>query len=993
MKRPQQAKKRSLLKRLPNIIGRQDFLVHIRKAIGNRSRQPHVLYFVGPGGIGKTRLLEEVGNLQESIEKPFLWSGIIDLYHEENHSPDIFIEAVAKKLDPSEKYFHVFWERRREFLEKRRQGFSGVELEKLRERAKDQFVQEYKALAAKNRVVLCIDTMELIQYESDVVQKICKVEDEDTVIKNFLINLIIEMPNTVTILAGRPRNKVQDTFKRALENSKVDFQLYKLNAFSEHETQRYLNEMIEKHPELEKLLEPTEKTYTYIFQMGQGRPIRLALCLDLVRFGGRLPDPDSDTLDSDLVNNLRNLPGELGATIDRYLFAARKGLDEELLSALSGWSKKKCRRLFELLREMEIVKRRPDTNQLFLHDEIYDLVDEEFKDKAGFGREDFGGLTKYYLERLATAQPKERNNLTVNLLYYQFQVNAYKGYFRYYAQLDEDAIRTHEIGLDMRLRDEALRFIDRYTNAKSPFYAPRVKDAVDRATIDRDCAVRWIKRYIARGEFRKASQIAENVRKSTKNGFVWEEVNDHPLYKPSLLTAWAEALAYSGAPEDAVREKLEQAIELLNGIQDLDEDQTWWKVRTLGTAYNRLGYVHRIYGRYGSALKYYKLALPLFSKGNMREERANVLNNMAFSSALLGRSIVARNTVVEAIKVRQELDKKYPLALSYNTRGRIHVLDDHPMWGEQDCRSALRIFEELKDSRGIGLARVGIGLTLRKRGDQWKLGVYSTAQAERFFREAVKQLTQAVDVFVRDVFEPIQLWEAYNELGSVFCDWGWLIRNQKGRLSGQIGSQVLEKYKQSIHYQKKALKVAESHKLYFQMVDSFDDLAQAYADQSFLLYDLGRSTEAKTSLGIASSYLDKVDGLVPEEYHLQPGIGFSPSAEREPGEAYWLALGKMRLQRGLWLFETLRRGHKLSKEQQEHAMRVGIQHFAFATAYFQQYWPQSHAFEDGVNAAARRLQRIGVPLSFARQHVETVTDEYLVNLDSLLKAIEDVLLF
>ncbi len=991
MKKSRRSAQPPSLYRLPRIIGRVSFLDAIREAIADKKGRSRVLYFVGSGGIGKTRLLEEVPNIQKGFKgTPFLWSGIIDLYHEDNHSPDNLKEAIAKGVDPDKKYFVEFWKLREQMKEKRNQGAVGSGFIEMRKQLNDQFLEEYKSLALKKRLVLCFDTMELIQYESDDVQKICQVEDEDTVVKNWLLSQLDQMPNTVTIFAGRPSRKLEEDFERVFKNVKIDFSSYTLNAFTKSEIEEYLDEMYKIHPNLVDAIEPGARLL--ITELSQGRPIRLALFIDLIQAGGDagfLSSPEN--IDKALIEKLlgyRKEEEEEAKSLKSpyrelivFLALARKGLDQGLLRHLTGWSKKICSDNLKKITDLEIVKLRAGTEQLFFHDEIYDLIDNYFTDSPS----GVGEIVAYYTNLLKSAKLEERQELSVKLLYYQFQLNANTGYHRYYARLDEDAIKGHEIGFDMRLRDEGLRFLDRYADELSPFHDRRVSAAISRDAINRDCAVRWVKRYIARGEYKTAYQVAKNARYSQADGFKWEDIND-PLYKANLLTAWAEAMIYASFREEEARGKLEEAINLLTNLDGLDEYQNWWKERILGTAYNRLGYSHRLAGRYNSAIKNFKKALTFFSKEDMREERANVLNNMAYSSALLGRYENARTNVVDAIKIRENLDKKYPLALSYNTRGRIHILGDHPMWGEKDCRKALHIFEDLKDSRGIGLANIGIGLTLRKRGDQWKLAVYTHQQAEDFFKKSAIHFKKAIETFSKGALEPLQLWEANNELGSLYCDWGWLMKNQNKK-----DSMVLEQYQKSMNYQEEAYNIAKTHKLSFQIIDSLDDLAQIYADQSFLLHDMGSFKEARKSMNIASSYLNKISNLIPLQYYIKEGIGFSHAVTPEHGEAYWLALGKMSLQRGIWLFEKIKRGHKLSAIQRENSIREGIAHFALSTAYFQEYWPQSHAFHDGLNACAKRLQGIGVSVDFALHIVEVTEELFRVGLYPLSKAIEDVL--
>jgi len=565
--------------------------------------------------------------------------------------------------------------------------------------------------------------------------------------------------------------------------------------------------------------------------------------------------------------------------------------------------------------------------------------------------------------------------------FYELQVDVRIGFNQCYARWDEDAIKSHEISLDLRLRDEGLRFIDRYAGHHSLFYDPRIARHLNQASIERDSAVRWVKRYLARGDFEKASQVAKNLRQSEESSFDWDNIDD-PLYKADLLAAWGEALVHASAPEQEARSLLEQAVLLLQNGHEEQVDESWRPTRILGRAHTYLGYLYRIQGRYGLALQENKRALPYLKEVDISEERANTLNNLAFLLALLGRVNLALHHIDQALKMRQDMGRQYPIALSLNTQGRIHTLQDHPMWGEHKCREALQIFEELQEPRGIALACNGLGFALRKRGDQWKQAVYTPEEAEQFFQEASKIFQRAVYIFSEQVPEPIRLWEAYNELGSLYCDWGWLARRQGDSHT------ALKYYDRSISYQKNALKIAQKYDLQFPISDSYDDLAQAYGDRGFLLEFMGKEERAQKSHRIAEKYLNRVVRIVPKALHLVPGVGFREA--QEPGEAYWLALGKVYLQRGIWTFRRVDQSKSTDSELKDR-LGDGIRYFTLATAYFQRYWPQSYAFDKTLLAFASRLGEAHVSAEMARTIVQQVISEYRLNLDALFETIDNIL--
>jgi tetratricopeptide (TPR) repeat protein len=978
MKVTEKSPQSSFTSRLPRIIGRKHIIDNIKEALDDKTGKPYVIYLEADGGMGKTRILEEVGNIQKEKKIKFSWGGKIDLYHEKYHSPENLQKAIADGLDPRDVHFKKYRALQLDLEEKQRQGFSGPAIEKLRREVDEQFMQDYRALAKKNRVALCFDTMELTQHESDIVLKICQVENENTVARNWILNFVGQAPNTVTVFAGRPKAEIKE--EDVTGPGTPRFQKHSIKGLSEGESREYLKERIKQIPSLVE--EDIQGELDWIIEISEGRPIRLALCVDLliVRGSGSLSGIEKEDIDKELVERLFIDPDT--PEIFHYLIIARKGLDKGLFFHLMGGSKDEIRESFAQLDDLEIVKKPEGSDKYFLHDEVYDLADKYFQNETWFGQS-YNSIVEYYHALRDSTVGDARQDVTVELLYYEHQKNPSDGYHKYYARWDEEAIRSHETSFDMRLRDEGLRFMDRYTNPGSPFFTKRVSDAVSRPDIDRDCAVRWVKRYVARGQFKKADEVATSIRHSTHPNFAWDSIND-PIYKAGLFAAWAMAKVYIGGPENIILDMLNEAIQHLMNVQNFNEDQRWWRARILGTAYNYLGYLHRSKGHYSLALEQYKRALPYFSDSNIQDERANTLNNMAFLQAVLGRVQLARKHVDDALMIRKGLGKAYPIALSLNTRGIIHVLEDHPMWGERECRSALEMCQKMGDPRGIGLTQIGLGLALRKKGTQWKMEVgYSQEDAETFFREAEDHFKSASEIFSESVNEPIRLWEAYNELGSLYCDWAWLTRKWQ---DGDRKPHAVDQYDQSIMYQQNALRVAEEENLPFQAADSHDDLAQAYADRSFLLSEIGRRADAIKGLETASVHLAKVLEAIPSEYQLVKEKGFVPGPE--PEEAYWLSLGKYYLQRGIWIFEEIKR--ELLPVNPEN-LREGIRNFALATAYFHQYWPQSYAFETGLRACAERIQRAGVAANTARAIVREVAEEFAVNLDPLLETIDNVL--
>jgi tetratricopeptide (TPR) repeat protein len=983
------------------LIGRKHFLDAIHAAIADQTGRSYVFYFVGPGGVGKTRLLEEATAVSQAASSiGWRTTGIVDLYHADYHSPEGLRDAVADGLDPEHQYFQRYRTLRQDLAQKRSYGVTGSELEKARAELERVFQHEYTLLAGQKRLVLCFDTMELVQYESDVVQEICQVQDVDMEIKHWLLKQVSHFPNTVTLFAGRPRLRLQADFEREFTAAGCDFRLFELAGFTASETRAYLDSQREQRSALADMLTP--EIEQRIVQWVPIRPIHLTLLLDLSIDGEGLSEifpvfeNGSDTADSvqqvddEIVSKWlfeRLLdPGLPFSQMIYFLLHARKGLDANLLRALVGsdWSEKEIQQSLNHMCSLAFVKTRPGNDRLFLHDEIYDLCDMYFKDDPRY-RDSYESIAQYYRQRLEhTTSPREREDLMVEQLYYEFQINARVAYYRYYIHWDEDAIRSNETEFDMRLRDETLRFLDRYTSLDSPFYTQRVAERLDRAAIDRDSAVRWVDRYHARGDYAKACQVAENIL------HYWKDVND-PLYQADLRMVYATSLTFTTASKQDVERFLEEAVVLLEGARQVEDVQVNRHARISGRTHNNLGYLYRIQGHYGRALAEYKLALPFFKQANIQDELASAHNNLAFLQAQLARIPLALHQVDQALAIRKRISTQYGgrtgrLALSYNTRGLIHTFQEHPIWGERDCRTALKISEEAKENRGIGLSCIGIGFALRKRGDQWKLGVYSDEEAEEHFQNAVESFERAIDIFSHQVNEPIRLWEAYNELGSLYCDWGWLRCQQPDRVQA-----ALEQYEHAIRYQRLALGIAEKNDLHFQIADSYDDMAQAYSDQSFLLASLKRTQEAQESRKRAEDYLENVLAMVPSNFLLVPGDGIPDPPVA--GEAYWLALGKVYYWRGTWAFRDVETGLATIQDQEAYVQHATYQ-FVISAIYFQRFWPESFALEQTLDRFGRFLANQSIHIvttEWAREQVRAVSKQYNIDLDVVEEAIGDAL--
>lgn len=1005
--------------RLPNLIGRQKFVHMIRQAIANDSGKSHVFYFVAAGGMGKTRLLEEVGALPGQ-QNSFLWSGIIDLYHSETHSPGGLRAAIARGFDPGGASFREYWELRQQFQDRRSAGEMGPALETLQQRLDEVFLEEYAALASRHRLVLCFDTLELIQYESDTVQQICQVDDISTLIKNWLVAYIPRLPNTVTIFAGRPRpddrqqKKLDQEFQQAFAVENINYHRESLDVLSDGEFQAYLEAMQQQRPRLREFLNSPE-IIAQISDLTARNPIRIGLVVDLLLNDKVLGEIAPGKIDTEWLSVVRGIPAPYPyGKILWFMLYARHGVDVDLVRYLINEPELENRldSLLEEIGQLQLVKKHPGirrdalmteqslpsenavtrgperTERLFLHDELYDMFDREHKSDPQVRRE-FQSFRNYYqqLEEQSELLDEKKQDIRIALLYYELQVNANEAYHTCYARWDEEAIKGYETGFDMRLRDEVLRFFNRYVfNERSPFYSEIVAAGTNVQAIHRDCAVRWVKRYVARGDHPKAASVAQAIRNAVKQGFAWSdtEVQQDHFYRAGLLAAWAGAMIFTNTPRHTIETYLREAREILVKMPDpARETDKWLRARTLGTVNNSFGYLSRVHGQYGDAVSWYSQALKHFRTVDILDERANTLNNLAYIKALLGQPRLAREYIEEAILIRERLGKQLPLALSYNTRALTYIFEDYPELGIELSKRALEICKELQNNRVIGMCYNALGLGLRKKGDLWKKGKYSFAEAAGYYQEAVTYLEQAKRIFSEQVVEPARLWEASNELGSVYCDWGWLAGKSKQ------WEQARDHYVTSIDYQRKALKTAEGAELDFQIADSHDDLAQAHGDQALVLIEMGHEDEAKRSLDRAKELIRRViEDLIPADYRLKPGAGFRemPGA----GAAFLQSLGKAYLWLGVWGFR-FDAPEIVGNMNEEARHREAAANLIRSAAYFHRFAAGSFAEYRSVKYVSGFASDFSKSREWSDERIREIEELYDVNLDFLHDHIAEAL--
>lgn len=969
------------------LINRERELRTIKAAIIATERL-QVIYLYGPGGVGKTRLLEEAGLWSTQMRRrgKLSWSGILDLYHADLHSTAVLQSALIENLDPEQHYFQEYRQARVRFEERRRAGLIGATVDAERAALTELFLTEYNTFAGQLRPLIAFDTLENLAHESDLIQQLCQLESMPDAVQSWLLHQAPRLKNTILLLAGRPQPVLQEALAQTYGKQPGQFEAIELQGLTCEDFRQLATALLKNVPPSVQAL---GDFMDHLWQLTDGRPVHLALVIELAAQGATftttLVEQHQNVLlwGQHLVKTLFNYDDDEGRFFF-FLALARRGLDAELLHYLEpGWALVDCTRRLTKAQQLSIVKVRPGREELFLHDLLYELFDAFALPQSDL-QPWRARLADYY--RLRQVNETDRATwakVTVSLLHYELQLNPQRAFEQGYRHWNEIALKGYEIGLDMQLRDELLRFWHSPTNQQLA-----LTYGLARHQIDLDSAVRWIKRFLMRQRRQQAIDVAETLLAfgpphlaalmanptarfaalptplvtaattlfTQANAFFWGH----------LLTYYGEALTYTGAVMSQVQHIFAQALQLLEASTTLN-GADWLQQRVIGRAHNTLGYLLRTHGHYGSALTAYQRALVYFNTADSADEYADTLNNIAFVLALLGDITQAQTAIDQAVVMRQRLGQRYALALSHNTRGRIYMLRNQLEMSRRDCEWALLEFEDLEEARGQGLACIALGNTLRLQGSFAVNGKAQYNAAIEFYQKGEELLHRAIAIFSNQVKEPLRLWEAHNELGSLLREWGIALQKQGQERFTET------KLGEAIKAHEQALAVTRSHSLFFQEADTCDDLAHVWT--------------VCNNLEVAQQWLNRMFALVPATYMLKDGQGFQDAPA--PGDAYWLILGKIHWRQLLWSLPSIEQA-ALSKRQRSEAVRTAIHHLVLAYVYFDRYCTGTQALEARLKNITPHLVRLGLLTPQSQRQMNKVAGQYKINVQPLWKNLTHV---
>lgn len=801
------------------LVNREAILEEIGQAIRDRPR-PWVFYITGLGGMGKTILVREVlAQLQEggAWREPDILPAReeVDLYHPETHSPEGLMRAIRAVLNPGSGYFsHYLQERER--LEQYQQDLTRArDVAAQREALSEAFLEDFVRLTQDFRPVLALDTAEVLLYESDEIQALLGLEEASIEARGWLIQRFLPaIGNAVVLIAGRPEPPaLAQELRQALGERLREVQIGPLD---EADTLAYFDAVATaaeaaSRPNVAALIRHLDRdTRRVIHLYTEGRPILLSLVIDYLAIADRLVPAMGATLEEAnrlTAEELQQTRQTVEADIVRALLEAhrpadqailalawaRRGLGAPLLARMIQVSEDQAQALLDELVKLSFVKVRPQGNIYFLQDEMYDLLQRHALDhllpiekqqaltilekhsaeEVRRARSAYQAVQRAYFAGPTPPSPADLEEARVALrraiadhVYYSLQLDAVRGFETYY-RYAEEAFQASDESLDLEIRDELLRYLQRASQENRE----KIKA---RATWD--AGLRWVKRLIVKGQYPRAEEIARRLRDECAS--LMRAAG--PLAETELDIWEGWLFAYLGQNLDRPEKGLRTALETLKAspaqdapLQEQEETFEAWYRRVLrANALNNLGYLLRVRGRYRQAIERYRAALPEWRELKNETEHANTLNNLAWALAELGEFDQALRYAQDALELRQGLGPRYPLALSLNTLGLIQVRSGQPERAMENCGQALAIFSDLRQRRGVGLACTALAEACRRVTHM--PGLRDPHRDREHLRQAASYAEEATKIFSQEVAETLRLIEALIELGCVYRDWAHL---------------------------------------------------------------------------------------------------------------------------------------------------------------------------------------------------------------------------
>ncbi|MGH9850197.1 MAG: tetratricopeptide repeat protein, partial [Blastocatellia bacterium] len=691
-------------------IGRKDELKQIEQLIREEGAS-RVVCVSGPGGIGKTRLLEEIRKqFASDANSSLLIPGVIDFDDIALQIPENVERRIARGLD--EKSFENYFLK---MLDLRRMETAGVSVETLEdfeEQVLRILVEDFNKITTSRRVVLLFDTTEKLEKE----------------VWRRHIDLVLAAQGALFVFAGRDVSYLLSK----LGDKAIHIALKPLETEDSREYLRHKQELL--HTTIapgiaQKLL-----------LLAEGRPILLDLAIEWVSRGlppdwmteksfdeiTSLPSEEFEELRRDFkiqlvrhVRQIRNPMDQLTLVMSRVY-----PINREMISELLKVTEDRADELFKEATGYVFVKELSD-KYLSLHDEMREMINEHVwpeVDKDGDRqrrdsemasarlKQEIRGLTTQS-NKLAERQEKARDRgrmeeemnifitreeldremwaLKEQWVFHTLFTDVKKGVGAF-IEVFEEASKKHRIPLQKLLLEQVEAFRGKFSGTDP--YEVDIR------------MVRWMLDSKRTGD---AKQKLDSLMKDYADGGD-REVN--------MLTRLASYAKQSGSLPDAISH-LERALSICESDPVLQQSAS-------GIVLNSLGWMNRLMGRWKKAEDYYKQGIEGIRRTGDQAKLASAYNNYGYIVGLQSNYDTALIYCREALKIQEKLELKFDVGRTQNTLGIIHRGKEDYTTSLKHTEQAIAIFHELKNNEWLSNAYCERGAT------KWHMGQLKEADED-----------------------------------------------------------------------------------------------------------------------------------------------------------------------------------------------------------------------------------------------------------------------
>ena len=977
----------SAARTIPSLVGRKESLPQIKAAI--YATKPSVLvYIYGAGGVGKTRIIQHLLAEAQGANDLLVADELIDLYHTRNRSVGGLAESIVEVLEPLRRYIRSrpanseIDEKLEALAHAEQEGLSTSELISRRQELSNLLVETVNQYSAERRLLLALDTAERLYIVEDEAQQRLGLTNQRPAVLDWLLHdFLPKLQNATVLIAGRPNplNLTAELSALAV-TAHQRFLPIPLAGLTEADTMDYFDVVISRAREsdnpndkiaaaaIRRWSDEQKRTIFYCLHDGGDdpriRPILLALAIDHLAVEGMpLPSLRRSLKDAKALNEgaRREIETELGKAMVRTLREhqrpadevivmlgwLRKGADLALLQRLTEYEPDKIEEIVQQIRHLSFVKIRPADNRIFLHDEMYDILQRHTLVRATPDDRQliFATLQAYYADLIKVARihidelyhpqadrdseplpdPNEVRNTRARLhdaiiddLYYRLRWQPTAA-FEQYIFYAEEALASNEESLWAMLRAELFGFL----GEENPFVSPDEVTHLRNNYVVPDSAVRWVMWLWSRDQYQEGAALAERIQREH-----FDLIAPGGKLIQWYLQVWQGYLyAYTGKYE-AAEVLLKEVVRALASWCQAHPLSRLGK-GTLARAYNALGYYFSVRTQHYQAIKAFAGSVELMHELQLYVDEAATLNNRAFDLAKIGDYAAALPSAKAALVLREQLGPRAPVGLSLNTLGLIELMQFDLEGGNRDIKRAVELFESLNSARGLGLALIALAEAVRRISVSV---VYrQQSRSANFLVEAIAHADRAIKIFQVEIPEPTRLIQALQEKARSYRDWAKLRQEYPAIVTPQEkerGKQTVEE----LARQSQAI-FEEAKKLIGQDPIALIDLLY---DQALLVYYTQLYTNALNYLQVQSelekTLLAQIDQLIPAEYKALPG----PGAKRV---WHWVQQGNLALLRGHLAFN-----HWNANRADDTSLRLAVGHYTFALDYYAYF--SKHNFQE-----------------------------------------------